>query len=183
MSGAHRRRRIFTGQGIEGRKSVWSVILRCEPTGPARSGRPDDRLREPRRTTDPAPRPHPSRAAARPPQDDGSLTSFIMLAAQPRPSFADQSHEAFASKKKGRRSAGRRNCPVGPRHAIRCCHPNALRARPRVQRDALAFRRSTAVLARLLPLTQPRAAFPGTAGCKREDPPRRQCSELLADRS
>jgi hypothetical protein len=41
----------------------------------------------------------------------------------------------------------RRNCPVGPRHAIRCCHPNALRARPRVQRNALAFRRSTAALA------------------------------------
>jgi hypothetical protein len=33
------------------------------------------------------------------------------------------------------------------------------------------------------PSAQPRAAFPGTAGCKREDPPRRQCSELLADRS
>jgi len=56
-------------------------------------------------------------------------------------------------------------------------------ARPRAERSALAFRRSTAALARLLPLTQLRAAFPGTAGCKREDPPRRQCSELLADRS
>jgi hypothetical protein len=35
---------------------VWSaanftVTLRCEPTGPARSGRPDDKLREPRRAT------------------------------------------------------------------------------------------------------------------------------------
>jgi hypothetical protein len=45
----------------------------------------------------------------------------------------------------------RRNCPVGPRHALGCCHPNALRARPRVQRNALAFRRSTAVLARFYP--------------------------------
>jgi hypothetical protein len=32
------------------------------------------------------------------------------------------------------------------------------------------------------PSAQLRAAFPGITGCKREDPPRRQCSELLADR-
>jgi len=57
------------------------------------------------------------------------------------------------------------------------------RARQRIQRDALASRRSTAAFARLLPLTQPRAALPGITGCKREDPPRRQCSEHLADRS
>jgi hypothetical protein len=30
--------------------------------------------------------------------------------------------------------------------------------------------------------TRLRAALPGIAGCKREDPPRRQCSEHLADR-
>jgi len=64
-----------------------------------------------------------------------------------RPRLADQSHQAFASKKiKGGGAPKRRDCPVGPRHAIRCCHPNALRARRRVQRNALAFRRSTAVL-------------------------------------
>ena len=33
------------------------------------------------------------------------------------------------------------------------------------------------------PLAQLRAALPGITGCKREDPPRRQCSEHLADRS
>src|SRR5438105_2490381 len=33
------------------------VTLRREPTGPARSGRPDDKLREPRRTKAPALRP------------------------------------------------------------------------------------------------------------------------------
>jgi hypothetical protein len=36
---------------------------------------------------------------------------------------------------------------------------------------ANASRRSTAALARLLALTQPRTAFPGIAGCEREDPP------------
>ena len=33
------------------------------------------------------------------------------------------------------------------------------------------------------PSAQLRAALPGITGCKREDPPRRQCSEHLADRS
>src|SRR5205085_7286760 len=33
------------------------------------------------------------------------------------------------------------------------------------------------------PSAQPRAALPGITGCKREDPPRRQCSEHLAGRS
>src|SRR5208282_4374520 len=33
------------------------------------------------------------------------------------------------------------------------------------------------------PSTRPRAALPGTTGCKREDPPRHQCSEHLAVRS
>jgi hypothetical protein len=86
-------------------------------------------------------------------------------------------------KNKGRRSAEKAQLSRGASPRSGCRHPYALRARPRVQRNALAFRRSTAVLVRLLPLTQLRAAFPGTAGCKREDPPRRQCSELLADRS
>jgi hypothetical protein len=72
----------------------------------------------------------------------------LVLATQLRPRFADQSHECFASKKiRGGGAPKRRDCPVGPRHAVRCCHLLALRARPRVQRNALAFRRSTAVLA------------------------------------
>ena len=61
---------------------------------------------------------------------------------------------------KGRRSAGRRK-RNRPHHTNRCRHPSALRARraPRTIRlheppasGALAFRRSTAALARLLPL-------------------------------
>src|SRR3984885_6184438 len=44
--------------------------------------------------------------------------SDLILATQPRPSSADQSHESFASKKiKGGGAPKRRNCPVGPRHA------------------------------------------------------------------
>ncbi len=50
-------------------------------------------------------------------------------------------------------------------------------------RGALAFRRSTAALAKAYSLAQLRAALPGITGCRREDPPRRQCSEHLADRS
>src|SRR5580693_5353054 len=42
------------------RPSMYPVTLRCERS-------------EPRRATAPAPRPYPSRAASRPPQDDGSL--------------------------------------------------------------------------------------------------------------
>jgi hypothetical protein len=93
--------------------------------------------------------------------------------------------------KKGRRSAGRRKSNR-PHHTNRCRHLSAPRARraPRTIRlreppasGALAFRRSTAALARLLPLTQLQAALPGITGCKREDPPRCQCSEHLADRS
>ncbi len=81
------------------------VTLRCERS-------------EPRRATAPAPRPYPSRAAARPPQDDGEQASLLVLATQLRPSFADRSHQAFASKKiRGGGAPKRRNCPVGPRHA------------------------------------------------------------------
>jgi hypothetical protein len=46
----------------------------------------------------------------------------------------------------GRRSAGRRNCPVGPRHAADVAIHLRFGRRPRVQRDALASRRSTAAL-------------------------------------
>jgi hypothetical protein len=61
----------------------------------------------------------------------------------------------------------RRNCPVGPRHASDVAIRMRFGRRPRVQRNALAFRRSTAALIRLLPLTQLRAAFlepPGANG-------------------
>jgi len=50
-------------------------------------------------------------------------------------------------KNKGRRSAEKAQLSRGASPRIGCCHPYALRARPRVQRNALAFRRSTAALA------------------------------------
>ena len=50
-------------------------------------------------------------------------------------------------KNKGRRSAEKAQLSRGASPRIGCCHPYALRARPRVLRDALAFRRSTAALA------------------------------------
>ena len=103
----------------------------------------------------PSPAPPPPRFARfasssgpPPPLRGADGASAPVLATQPRPSFADQSHQAFASKKiRGGGAPKRRNCPVGPRHAIRCCHLLALRARPRAERSALAFRRSTAALA------------------------------------
>ena len=50
-----------------------SQRVRANGSGP--SGRPDDRLREPRRATARAHRQHPSRAASRPPQDDGPCSA------------------------------------------------------------------------------------------------------------
>jgi hypothetical protein len=50
-------------------------------------------------------------------------------------------------KNKGRRSAEKARLSRGASPRSGCCHPSALRARPRVQRNALAFRRSTAALA------------------------------------
>ena len=46
----------------------------------------------------------------------------------------------------GRRSAGRRDCPVGPRHAADVAIHLRFGRKPRVLRDALASRRSTAAL-------------------------------------
>ena len=51
------------------------------------------------------------------------------------------------------------------------------RWRPRLTAPTAVMRR------RVSPPTRPRAALPGNTGCKREDPPRRQCSEHLALRS
>ena len=73
--------------------------------------------------------------------------SALVLAAHSRPRFADQSHEFFClQKNKGRRSAEKARLSRGATPRSGCCHPSALRARPRVQRNALAFRRSTAAL-------------------------------------
>jgi hypothetical protein len=73
--------------------------------------------------------------------------SALVLATHPRPRLADHSHEFFRLKEnEGRRSAGRRNCPVGPRHAADVAIHLRFGRRPRVLRDALASRRSTAAL-------------------------------------
>ena len=73
----------------------------------------------------------------------------------------------------GRRSAGRRVQPW-PHRRMRL---RALRKRARLSALHRGARRSC------YPSAQPRAALPGITGCKREDPPRRQCSEHLAGRS
>src|ERR1700729_1113689 len=52
------------------RPNMKPVTLRWPPMGPTRSGRPDDKLRGPRRAM--AAALHPSRLAALAPQDDGS---------------------------------------------------------------------------------------------------------------
>jgi hypothetical protein len=51
--------------------------------------------------------------------------------------------------KEGRRSAGRRNCPVRPRHAADVAIHLRSGRRPRVQRNAHASRRSTAALTKV----------------------------------
>ena len=62
------------------------------------------------------------------------------------------SHERKSSPKQRREAERRKAQCLGAAPHVRCCHLIALRARQRVQRDALASRRSTAALARLLPL-------------------------------
>jgi hypothetical protein len=84
--------------------------------------------------------------------------------------FCQAIHDFCLRTNKGRRSVGRRT--------DHCPHH---RMRKRTHRNELASRRSTAVLVRLLPLAQLRAALPGITECKREKPPR--CSELPVDRS
>src|ERR1051326_5610277 len=81
------------------------------PTGPARSGRPDDKLSASLEGCRPRRRGlHPSRLAALAPQDEVNGVSFTVLAAR---FFAPESCHGTArklclQKNKGRRSAGRR---------------------------------------------------------------------------
>jgi hypothetical protein len=90
----------------------------------------------------------------------------------PRPSFADH-HDETTKDKRGRRSAERRIHPMAA--------PTGRSA------GVIGARSPSGAPPRHLPKhivsAQLRAAFPGITGCKREDPPRRQCSEHLADRS
>jgi hypothetical protein len=69
----------------------------------------------------------------------------IVLATHPRPSFA--LFPPRSAKTEGRRSADRRIQPLSAPHK-QTLPPECARARKRVQRDALASRRSTAALAK-----------------------------------
>ena len=74
--------------------------------------------------------------------------SALVLATHARPRLADKSHEFFRLKEmKGGGAPKRRDCPVGPRQASDVATRMRFGRRPRVQRNALAFRRSTAALA------------------------------------
>jgi hypothetical protein len=74
--------------------------------------------------------------------------SALVLATQSGSEFCRPKPRIFClQNNKGRRSAEKAQLSRGATPRIGCCHPYARRARPRVQRDALAFRRSTAALA------------------------------------
>ena len=74
--------------------------------------------------------------------------SALILAAHSASEFCRPKPPIFClQKNKGRRSAEKAQLSRRASPRIGCCHPLALRALPRVQRDALAFRRSTAALA------------------------------------
>ena len=63
----------------------------------------------------------------------------LVLATHTRPRFADQSHKHSPQNNEGRRSAEKARLSRGASPRIGCRHPSALRAGPRVQRNALAF--------------------------------------------
>jgi len=135
----------------------------------------------------------PSRAVASGPLDRVCARMSLLfrsrggsepLSACARPDEFDHSRGAFAPElwhgtttfppSEGRRSAGRRNPTIG---RIGGCGSALLRKRARLSAPHRGAHRS------FDPSAQPRAALPGITGCKREDPPRRQCSEHLADQS
>ena len=102
-----------------------------------------------------------------------------------RPRFANnEANSQSPSQKRGKRSAERRIQPMSAPHRRTLPPANArgAEARQKSGRARLpALHRGTRQGS--YPLAQLRAALPGITGCKREDPPRRQCSEHLADRS
>ena len=81
-----------------------------------------------------------------PPAGEGEVSALVLATHRAR-GLPTKATNLVASKNEGRRSAGRRDCPVGPRHAADVAIHLRFGRRPRVQRNALAFRRSTAVLA------------------------------------
>ena len=118
-----------------------SLILRCEPSARLRAS--STRYGEPRRMPAPAPRPHPSRAASRPPQDEAKV---------PRSRDAP-SHPSFATPLKGGgaptgapRVPPRRRKESLPAYAARTI-VFSRNARNR-NGGALAFRRPTAAMRR-----------------------------------
>src|SRR5580704_11019494 len=91
----------------------------------------------------------PPRAPAErdpPPAGEGEVSALVLATHRAR-GLPTKATNLVASKNEGRRSAGRRDCPVAPRHAADVAIHLRFGRRPRVQRNALAFRRSTAVLA------------------------------------
>src|SRR5580704_1830338 len=90
----------------------------------------------------------PPRAPAErdpPPAGEGEVSALVLATHRAR-GLPTKATNLVASKNEGRRSAGRRDCPVGPRHAADVAIHLRFGRRPRVQRDALASRRSTAAL-------------------------------------
>ncbi len=95
-----------------------------------------------------SPRTPPRAPAVRDPPPAGEGENAIPFSRRQRARvLPTKATKLLPPKNKGRRSAEKAQLSRGAVPRIGCCHPNAPRARPRVQRDALAFRRSTAVLA------------------------------------
>jgi hypothetical protein len=143
------------------------LILRCERS-------------EPRRMQAPAPRPLPSRAASRPPQDEvyWQALSFSRRVFCSRPSFASRRYESLPPQIKRREAERRQAHPSSvrathPHVATRTCFgrgsaPHSQMLPPESAAGALASRRSTAVLAAQINATaQPRPRFARTGGHRR----------------
>ena len=153
------------------------ILPRCLSASPARGGSP----REARQVGRSYALPHRASLSRRAPPPAGEGKRCRPRGARERDADNERHERIGLRTNKGRRSAGRRHC-LEAASRIQMLPPARASDAARADRSAHASRRSTAVLARLLPLAQPRAAFPGITGCKREDPPRCQCSELLTVR-
>jgi hypothetical protein len=143
---SHDARSSLSPRAGRGRGEGASTLLERCKSSPDRQDTPYQ-LRIAERPLNPSFSPHAGRRSReRRGESDGA--SALVLATHPRPRLADQSYE-FSSPQRKRREAERRQARLSRGASPRsgCCHPSALRARPRVQRNALAFRRSTAALA------------------------------------
>jgi hypothetical protein len=128
--------------GVRGRRRCLSCAIITRP--PRHSLSAQNRGEAP--STHPSPRTRGEGAASGAGRAMGRALSFSRrMCARGLPTKATNSHRP--KEKEGRRSAEKARLSRGASPRSGCCHPSALRARPRVQRNALAFRRSTAVLA------------------------------------